>query len=247
MSHPTQRHTFRATVALVATAARAKLPQAVNGRVESAAKLVLWQDVEPQADGSILVGSSTDPGKTYRLVGMSCECQDFTRDQAPGGWCQHRIAAGIAKRVGQILAAPPEPEGPAPMDPEMLEAYPDNDWPEGDPEENPVAEPTRPPENLSSTVTGSFLPEVRSSANVHITIAGRDVQVTLRDHDEAQLLVRLQTLLAGYPLPQPAAQPTSQREGWCGKHQVSMKWNAGKDGRQGWFSHRTQDGWCQGK
>src|SRR5262245_48167839 len=126
MSPLTDRQTFRETVALVATAAKAKLPLAVNGRIESAAKLVLWQDVEPQADGSILVGSASDPGKQYRLVGTACECQDFTRGQAPGGFCQHRIAAGIFKRVHQLLAHQPEP--PAPVVPEaMPEPWPDND------------------------------------------------------------------------------------------------------------------------
>src|SRR5262245_38875354 len=96
------RQTFRETVAAVAAAAKAKLPQAVNGRIESAARLVLWQDVEPQDDGSILVGSASDPGKQYRLEGTSCTCQDFQYGKAPEGWCQHRIAAGIHKRVHQL-------------------------------------------------------------------------------------------------------------------------------------------------
>jgi len=100
------RQNFRELVALVATAAKAKLPQAVNGRIESAARLVLWQDVEPQDDGSILVGSSSDPGKTYHLVGDTCTCQDFTHGQAPEGWCQHRLAAGIHKRVQQMQGFP---------------------------------------------------------------------------------------------------------------------------------------------
>jgi hypothetical protein len=104
MSTPTDRQTFRETVAAVADKARARLPQAVNGRIEAAVKLVLVQDVLPQADGSIVVGSSTDPLKTYHLVGTTCECQDFTRGQAPEGWCQHRIAAGIQKRVHELLA-----------------------------------------------------------------------------------------------------------------------------------------------
>jgi hypothetical protein len=102
------RQTFRALVADVAARAKALLPQDVNGRVESAARLVLLHDVTPQDDGSILVGSSTDPLKTYRLVGTTCECQDFQRGQAPEGWCQHRIAAGIAKRVGELLPGPPQ-------------------------------------------------------------------------------------------------------------------------------------------
>ena len=85
----TPRQTFRETVAAVATAATAKLPQAVNGRIESAVKLVLWQDVESQPDGTILVGSTSDPGKTYRLEGTSCTCQDFQYGKAPDGWCAH--------------------------------------------------------------------------------------------------------------------------------------------------------------
>jgi hypothetical protein len=136
MTSLTDRQTFRRLVAEVAAKAKARLPQAVNGRVESAAKLVLWQDVEPQDDGSILVGSASDPGKQYRLVGLTCQCQDFTRGQAPDGWWQHRIAAGIQKRVSEVLAA----QVPAPMDPEMLETYPDND-----PEEVPPAPVSAPP------------------------------------------------------------------------------------------------------
>ena len=81
--------TFRETVALVAEKAKATLPQAVNGRIESAVKLVLAHDVTPQADGSILVGSSSDPMKQYRLEGTTCTCQDFVHGKAPEGWCQH--------------------------------------------------------------------------------------------------------------------------------------------------------------
>jgi hypothetical protein len=85
----TPRQTFRETVALVAAKAKEKLPQTVNGRIESAVKLVLASDVTPQADGTILVGSSSDALKTYRLVGTTCECQDFVHGKAPDGWCQH--------------------------------------------------------------------------------------------------------------------------------------------------------------
>ena len=57
------RQAFRQRVAEVAAKAKARLPEAVNGRIESAAKLVLLHDVTPMADGSIVVGSSTDPLK----------------------------------------------------------------------------------------------------------------------------------------------------------------------------------------
>jgi hypothetical protein len=241
MSDTTPRQTFRETVALVAAAAKAKLPEAVNGRVESAVKLVLGQDVEPQEDGTILVGSSSDPLKTYRLVGDTCECQDWLHGQAPGGWCQHRIAAGIHKRVQQLL---PVVEPP-------IEAWPDNEWPDDEPlapEPQPSAQP--PP-----------LPEAPASVNVRVTIGGRDVQWILRDTDEARLAMRLEALLARYPLPQPAppvaspGQLTPQQhnalamhqkvEGVCPLHNVQMKLNT-KEGRS-WWSHRTAEGWCKGK
>ena len=98
--------TFRALVADVAARAKAILPQSINGRLEGAVKLVLAHDVTPQEDGSIEVGSCTDPLKVYRLVGTTCECKDFTDGKAPEGWCRHRIAAGIAKRVQELL--PPD-------------------------------------------------------------------------------------------------------------------------------------------
>src|SRR5215475_7562381 len=145
MAPTTDRQTFRETVAAVATAATAKLPQAVNGRIESAVKLVLWQDVEPQPDGTILVGSTSDPGKTYRLEGTSCTCQDFQYGKAPDGWCAHRIAAGIHKRVQQMLAAQPAPEV---VLPEEMEPYPDND-----------AEDAPAPGTPAPPVPGTSLPE----------------------------------------------------------------------------------------
>ena len=171
MTSSTDRQTFREVVAQVAEKARAALPTAVNGRLEHAVKLVLLHDVMPQADGSILVGSSTDAMKSYLLVGTACECQDFTRGQAPDGWCQHRIAAGIAKRVQELL--PPEP---APVAPEHTLTV-------------PSAQPL------------SALPEAPASVNVRLVIDGRDCQVTLRDTDEGRLLERLQAVLAQYPLP----------------------------------------------
>ena len=95
------RQTFREAVALVAARAKAILPQTVNGRIESATKLVLGHDVKPRTMGRSW-WCSTDPLKAYHLVGTTCTCQDFERGQA-GRWCQHRIAAGIQKRVQEQL------------------------------------------------------------------------------------------------------------------------------------------------
>jgi hypothetical protein len=87
---PTPHQIFRETVAQVAEQARARLPEAVNGRLESAVKLVPQGDVEPLDDGTIQVGSS-DPTRYYRLVGTACTCTDFTQQNAPEGWCKHRV------------------------------------------------------------------------------------------------------------------------------------------------------------
>src|SRR5262245_31127146 len=53
---PLARATFRATLADVAAQARAILPEAVNGRIDSAVKLVLAGEVLFHADGTAAVG-----------------------------------------------------------------------------------------------------------------------------------------------------------------------------------------------
>jgi hypothetical protein len=239
------RQQFRALVADVAARAKARLPESVNGRIESAVKLVLVHDVTPQADGSILVGSSTDPLKTYRLEGTSCECQDFTRGQAPEGWCQHRIAAGIAKRVQELLAAP------VPVEPATgPEPFPDND-----PEE-----PAPPPAGAAP------LPEAAFSLTLKGTLGGVEALLTARGATADEFKRNLEAITGLLDAPTPAPQAASQGQGslspqqhnaaamhkqvtdFCPVHNVAMRWNTGKDGRKGWYSHRTADGqWCKGR
>ena len=129
----TDRTHYRELVAQVAEKAKAKLPQAVNGRIEKAVALVLQGDVEPPAaDGSITVYSGTDATRRYVLHGTGCTCADFERGQAPQGWCCHRIAAGIQKRVAELLPpalesgqevypmSTPLPEAPASLNVKVL-------------------------------------------------------------------------------------------------------------------------------
>jgi hypothetical protein len=229
----TDRQTFRETVAQVAEQARAILPVSVNGRIESAVKLVLQGDVEPLDDGSIKVGSS-DPTRWYHLVGTACTCTDFVQGKAPEGWCKHKIAANIQKSVERVLARTAAPVVP----PELA------DWPlESD-------LPTMP-------APGAPLGEAPASCNVYVMIGGHKVQVTLRDTDEHRMLARLTALLAQYPPAQaapqggpqasPAArpQPEPEEQRWCPKHGEKMQLNH-KDGRS-WWSHKTTEGWCRGK
>jgi len=218
MAPSTDRQHYRELVAQVAEKARAILPTQVNGRLEGAVKLVLAGDVEPQADGSIQVGSCTDPTRYYRLAGQACTCTDFVQGKAPEGWCRHRIAAGIAKRVRELLP-------PAAIEPQ------------------PAPAPTA-VDNGRPTAPVAPLPEAPASVNCHITLEGRQVQVTLRDTDETRLLQRLAALLQQYPSAQPSPQRTAQGKGWCAIHQAPMK-QTHKAGRS-WWSHKTAAGWCQG-
>jgi hypothetical protein len=93
--------------------------------------------------------------------------------------------------------------------------------------------------------TAYNLPEAPVSATVHLPIGGRDVMFTMRDTDEARLLVRLAAVLERFPVEQPASQPQGQGEGWCPIHNVQMREN-NKQGRT-WWSHNIDGQWCQGR
>jgi hypothetical protein len=101
----TPRQSFRDVLAQAA----ALLPQAVNGRIESAVKMVLAGDVFFQEDGRITVGSRSNPAVTYTLHGTTCTCVDFGT-KAPQGWCAHRIAANLQRSVERVLARRQEPD-----------------------------------------------------------------------------------------------------------------------------------------
>jgi hypothetical protein len=203
----TNREAFRTAVADIAAKAKAKLPEC-NGRVEKAVKLVLAGDVAVLDHGRAVVASMTDPTATYSVEHSVCSCPDFPH--APHGFCAHRIAAGIARRVQELLPRSPDVE---------------------------------------SEAAAQLLPEAPVSCNVHLTIAGRQVQLTLRGTSEDDVLARLETVLQRYPLPQtPAAPRQEPHEGLCPVHHVPMRWNDGEDGRKGWYSHRLPEGqWCKGK
>jgi hypothetical protein len=86
--------------------------------------------------------------------------------------------------------------------------------------------------------------EAPASLNFLTIIAGRQVQITLRDTDETRLLARLETLLQRFPVVE--EKEPAQQEGWCSKHNVQMKLNHGKRGS--WWSHKLPNGqWCNKK
>jgi hypothetical protein len=113
------RKAFRQAVQDVAEKAREALPEA-NGRIDRAVKLVLAGDVELLDGGnSAKVASHSNGTTTYVVVNGECQCKDFPN--APGNFCAHRLAYGIAKRATalaqQRLEAQAEGTTPAPVAP----------------------------------------------------------------------------------------------------------------------------------
>jgi hypothetical protein len=150
------------------------------------------------------------------------------------------IAAGLAKRARTLAKAKLE----------QLQSHgtsngttqPNTDQPQVQPQNEPVEAPTQ----AEPIATPAPLPEARSSANVSVTIAGRKVQLTLRDHDEENLLFRMERLLSRFPVEEEPASAPTPPENWCPIHQIQMKRYSNAKGS--WFSHKTPEGtWCNGK
>jgi len=160
----------------------------------------------------------------YVVCNGTCECRDFAK--AEGGWCKHRAAAAIHKRALALAKAKLDTlNGSAAV---------------------PPGQPTPAQPQAAPADTSTPLPEAPASANCYVTLAGRKVQVTLRDSDEQRLLARLEALLQRFPA---EAEPEGEQalpDGWCRKHSAQMKLNHGNDGST-WYSHKTADGWCKGR
>ena len=229
------RAAWREAVQAVAEKAKATLPQC-NGRVDSAVKMVLAGDVELLDGGKAKVASQTNGTTVYHVVNGTCQCRDFPK--APSGWCKHRIAAGMAKRASALARARLA----------QLDGASNG-------QATPARQPTPPSAaadeegcltlDLDPEVCARALPEAPASVNCYITLAGRKVQVTLRDSDETRLLARLEALLQRFPAEAEPEDEQAQPEGWCSKHAVQMKLRNGEHGS--WWSHKTAEGWCKGK
>src|SRR2546425_364513 len=185
--HGDVRQAWREAVAEIAEKAKATLPEC-NGRVDSAVKIVLAGDVELQADGTARVASQSNGQTAYHIVNGSCDCKDYPK--APSNWCKHRIAAGIHKRASALAKAKLDHRNGTSTDASQP--------------------PTEQPQEQPQGEAAPALPEAPASANCHIIIEGRQVQVTLRDTDEQRLLARLAALLRQYPVAQPPTQPPDQ-------------------------------------
>ena len=225
------RKAWREAIDEIAEKAKTALPEC-NGRVDSAVKIVLAGDVELQADGTAKVASQSNGATKYFIVNGECTCKDYAK--APQNFCKHRIAFGIHKRAYTLAK-------------QRLDQL---DKPSNGTSQTPIEQSTSEtltPVPAQETTPAPALPEAPASANVHVMLAGRQVQVTLRDTDEQRLLARLETLLQRFPVPEDHTKHTEQepREGWCYKHNVQMKHKTNEKGS--WWFHKTSEGWCHGK
>ena len=134
-----------------------------------------------------------------------------TSPKAPSGWYKHRIAAGLYKRA-QALVQKKRSAGT-----------------------NGQAEPSQ------TQASPAPLPEAPASLNVHLTVSGRQVQLTLRDSDESRLLARLDAILERFPVADKPADTTPQFP----QHGAMKPSTKGK----GWYCpHKLANGsWCKGR
>jgi hypothetical protein len=96
-------------------------------------------------------------------------------------------------------------------------------------------------------------PEAVFSLTLKGKLGGQEALLTARGQTAAEFRRNLEAIKGLLdPVPQPstpqAASSGQGAEGWCVIHNGAMRFNEGKDGRKGWFSHRLGDGtWCKGR
>src|SRR5215471_18035525 len=222
------RKAFREAVETIADKARSAIPS-LNGRVERAVQIILNGDLSIAPDGQGTIASQSNGNGAYNVgKGDSCSCKDHPN--APKHLCKHVLAYHIFTRATALTKQrleqlDPASNGTTTPTPEQVDQAP-----VATPVQEAVATPILP------------LPEAPASVNFHTTIAGRQIQITLRDTDETRLLARLETLLQRFPVVEEPKE-SAQKEGWCYKHNVQMKLNHGKRGT--WWSHKLPNGqWC---
>jgi hypothetical protein len=226
------RRVFREAVEAVASKARTAIPS-LNGRVERAVQIILNGDLSLAPDGQGTIASQSNGNGIYNVgKGDTCSCKDHPK--APKRLCKHLLSYHIFTRATalakqRLAELDPATNGTTTLAPDQPTT------------EAPVAVPPQESVVLASTPA---LPEAPASVNFHTTIAGRQIQITLRDMDETKLLARLETLLQRFPVDEEPKE-LAQKEGWCYKHNVQMRLNHGKRGT--WWSHKTADGWCNNK
>jgi hypothetical protein len=138
-------------------------------------------------------------------------------ERAPGQLCKHRLAFGLARRAQELTKA-------------KLEGT------------NGKAQAEVPSQPAQPEAPTTSLPEAPVSITLKATLHGHEVLVTLRGTDFAS--VKVQVEQASQWL-QAQSDQGSESVPHCPIHGVPLK-RQQKNGRS-WWSHKTPQGWCQGK
>jgi hypothetical protein len=95
--------------------------------------------------------------------------------------------------------------------------------------------------------SGSHIPalgEAPASVNCHLMLEGRQIQLTMRGHDEQRLLERLATVLRQYPVASGAPPVPTSAPPQCPQHHRPMKASAKAEGT--WYcTRRDEEGYCR--
>lgn len=170
----------------VAECAREKLP-GTNGRLIKAVQIALSGGVRPSElvrGGYRVASQSTADG--YEVADNACTCPDYQRrlPTDPELVCKHLLASWLYRRAVQRLAAL-DAEAPAPEPGCALPVDADGT-------------PCHTAAGCTHQQAAPPLPEAAASANVYILVHGHRVQLTLRGHQETDVLARLERVLTQY-------------------------------------------------
>jgi hypothetical protein len=230
MAPSTARQAFRETLAGLAAKTKTRMP-ALNGRVEKAVRLALAGDVELHDNGTATVYSSSDPTRRYEIIEGTCTCQDW--DRAPEHLCQHRLSAGLVRRVQALLPQEPEREP----------------WPETDPEPDETPTPQEPGAGVGCpTPATQPCPEAAFSITLKGKLNGQEALLTARGQTAAEFKANLGAitgLLDPVQAPRAMAPTPGQGQEWCQQHQVALQRHENAKGV--WFSHYVDGKHCKGR
>jgi hypothetical protein len=209
---------FRTAVAQVA--ATMEKPE-YGDRLQKAVTLVLSHRVSLHDDGTATVQSGN---RTYELT-PECTCEDAQRRSK---YCKHFLSVELLKQTSRRLH--PSSNGHQPASPSQ-------------------------PKPVASQAACWSVHEAPASCCIKFHLHGVEILYTMRDVDDDTLYARVRRILpkilaktnkgTNGTSSTNGTEPAQPDKNHCPIHGVPLK-RQQKNGRS-WWSHKTPQGWCQGK